>query len=159
MGRIYIAQFSAVAITAVQDLFEVLAPSDSVVIIHGWNIFQTTDTGDAAEEILRLQTVRGVGATGGSGGTTPTIQPRDDGDAAAGVVVEANNTTRMTAGGGSLETLEQYGWNVRIPLQVIYTPETRPIISPSDYWTLELPAAPADSITVSGMIIFEEIGG
>lgn len=121
---------------------------------------QTSDVGDAAEEILRLEIVRGVGTvTSGSGGSTPTAQAREDGDTAFGGTVEANNTTRMATGTGTLETLEQYGWNIRMPMEKIYTPECRPVISPSNRWTLALPAAPADSITVSGNITFEEIGG
>lgn len=160
MGRLYTAQFNAVAVTAAQDLFEIAAPADAIVVVHEWNIFQTTDVGDAAEEILRLECVRGIGTvTSGSGGTTVTPQPISDGDAAFGGTVEANNTTRMVVGTGTLETLPQHGWNIRTEYIKIYTPETRPVISPSNRWTLSLPAAPADSITVSGTVTFEEIGG
>lgn len=160
MSRLYTVQFNAVAVTAAQDLFEILAPTDAVVKVHAWHVMQTTDVGDAAEEVLRIETVRGIGSvTSGSGGTTPTAQPIEDGDTAFGGTVEANNTTRMAAGTGTLETLEQRGWNVRIPTDVIYTPETRPVISPGNRWTLSLPAAPADSLTVTGMVILEEIGG
>ena len=159
MGRMYTVQFNGVAITALQDLFEVLTATDSVALIHGFSLFQTSDVGDAAEEILRLETVRGIGTvTSGSGGSTPTAQPVDDGDAAFGGTVEANNTTRLAVGTGSLETLEQFGWNVRIPVVHFYTPELRPLIKPGERWTLSLPAAPADSITTSGMLWLEEIG-
>jgi len=158
--RLYTAQFNAVAVTAAQDLFEIAAPADAALKIHDWTVFQTSDVGDAAEEILRLETVRGVGSvTSGSGGSTPTAQPIEDGDAAFGGTVEANNTTRLAVGSGTLETLEQYGWNVRLPMEKIYTPETRPVISPSNRWTLSLPAAPADALTMSGLVTFEEIGG
>lgn len=160
MSRIYTAQFSAVAVTAAQDFFEITAPSGGAILIHSWQIFQTSDVGDAAEEILRIETVRGVGSTtSGSGGSTPTAQPVSDGDAAFGGTVEANNTTRMAAGSGSLETLEQHGWNVRVIASWIYTPETRPQVLPSARWTLSLPVAPADSLTVSGTVTFEVIGG
>lgn len=158
MGRMYRAQVSAVAVTAAQDIFEIVAPSDVLVIVHGWEVFQTSDVGDAAEELLRLQTTRGVGATSGSGGSSPTVQPIDNGDAAVSATVEANNTTQMTAGGGSLEVLEQYGWNVRMPREKLYAPEERPIITPGERWTLALPAAPADSLTLTAMVTFEEIG-
>lgn len=160
MGRIYTVQTNAVAVTAAQDFAEILAPTDSVVKIHDWVVMQTSDVGDAAEEILRIETVRGVGAvTSGSGGTTPTAQPISDGDTAFGGTVEMNNTTRMVAGSGSLETQEQYGWNVRQQLEKIYTPETRPEISPGNRWTLSLPSAPADSLTVTVKITLEEVGG
>jgi hypothetical protein len=160
MGRRYTAQFNAVAVTAAQDFFEITAPSGAVVLVHEWEIFQTSDVGDAQEEILRIETVRGVGSTtSGSGGSTVTPQPIEDGDVAFGGTVEANNTTRLAAGTGSLETLEQRGWNVRGAYMRIYTPETRPVVLPSARWTLSLPAAPADSLTTSGTVTFEVIGG
>ena len=160
MSRMYTAKFNDVGVTATQDFFEIVAPSDAVVVVHYWTIFQTSDVGDAAEEILRLETVRGVGSvTSGSGGSTVTPQPVSDGDPAFGGVVEANNTTRMVPGSGSSETLEVWGWNVRIPIERIYTPETRPQISPGNRWTLALPFAPSDSLTTHGLVTFEELGG
>lgn len=160
MGRRHTAVFDAVAVTAVQDFFEVAAPADAIVVVHGFSLFQTTDLSDAAEEVLRLYTQRGAGSvTSGSGGSSATAQPIEDGDAAFGGTVEVNNTTQMAAGSGSLETLERLGWNIRVPLEKIYTPETRPIVSPSNRFVLGLAAAPADSVTVSGTITFEEVGG
>ena len=155
MSRIYSAQVSAVAVTAAQDIFEVLAATAKSIYVHGWSLCQTTDVGDAAEEVLRIETVRGVGSTSGSGGSTPTAHPLNDTDAAVGATVEANNTTRMTV--GTLETLEQYGWNIRIPWVHYYTPELRPFIKAGDRWTLSLPAAPVDPITTSATIWFEEL--
>lgn len=157
MGRQYTVQVNGVTVSALQDLFEVLASKLTVVL--GWNLLQTSELGDAAEEILRVETVRGVGSvTSGSGGSTPTAHPIADGDAAFAGTVEANNTTRMAAGSGSLEVLEQYGWNVRIPWTHFYTPELCPVIAPSNRWTLALPAAPADALTLSGTLYLEELG-
>jgi hypothetical protein len=160
MGRRYTVGLTPAAQSVAQDIFEVLAPADAVVIIHEWHLFQTSDVGDAAEEILALETVRGVGAvTSGSGGATATAQPLEDGDAAFGGTVETNNTTRMAAGTGTLETLEERGWNIRVPYDRIYTPETRPVISPGNRWTLALPTAPTDAITLGGTVVLEEVGG
>lgn len=160
MGRMYTASVSGVSVSAAQDIFEIAAPADAVCVIHDWTISQTSDVGDASEEILLVQTVRGVGTvTSGSGGSTVTAQPTSDGDTAFGGTVEANNTTRMATGTGTLETCENLGWNIRIPLEKIYTPETRPVVSPSNRWTLALPNAPADAITFNANITFEEIGG
>lgn len=160
MGRLHIAEFEDVAITAAQDLFEILAPATCIVRIHELSLFQSTDTGDSAEEILELELVRGDGSvTSGSGGSTVTPQPIDNGDAAPTVTVEANNTTRMAVGSGTLDSIGKYGWNVRIPFEKIFTPETRPTVAPSDRITFSLNDAPADSITCSGHVVFEEIGG
>jgi hypothetical protein len=159
-GRMYTAVFKDIAVTAVQDLFEVAAPSDAVTVVHRVMLTQSTETGDAAEEMLRLTTNRGVGSvTSGSGGGSVTAQPVSDGDSAFGGTVERNNTTAMAAGSGSLEELESFAWNVRVPFDLIWLPEFRPVISPGNRWTLELEAAPADSVTMSGTLWFEEIGG
>lgn len=155
----YVSKFDSVAQAALSDIWEILAPTDATIIVHAFELMQTLDVGDAAEEIIHLETVRGVGATVGSGGTDPAMEPLADGQAATGAVTGANNTTRMVAGGGSLEELEIFGWNVRIPLEKIWTPETRPIISPGQLWTLAMPAAPTDSLTLASKIIWEEIGG
>jgi len=157
----YTATFKSTAVTAAQDLFEIAAPTDSIVIIHDWTLSQTTELGDAAEEQLILTTNRGVGTvTSGSGGATVTPQPISDGDPAFGGTVERNNTTIMAVGTGTLETdLELHAWNIRIPYQKVYTPETRPVISPGNRWTLEMESTPADSITMHGTVTFEEIGG
>lgn len=158
MGRMYQTMTAAVATTTAIDLWEILAATAKPVRVHSWSIFQTTDVGDAAEEVIRINEVRGVGTvTSGSGGSSPTIHPLDDNDAAVAATVEANNTTRMAAGTGTLETLSERGWNIRIPMEVIYTPETRPRVNPGDRWTLGIVAAPADSITISTSITFEEL--
>lgn len=160
MPRRYIAKFSDVTVSAAQDLFEIAAPSTGIVRVLEWAISQNSDVGDAEEELLRIEEVRGDGTvTSGSGGSSVTPQPIDNGDAAAGSTVEANNTTRMAVGTGTLDELQQYGWNVRVMLEKIYTPETCPVITPSDRWTLALDDTPADALTVSGHVIFEEIGG
>lgn len=160
MGRMHIAEFEDVAITAAQDLFELLAAATGIIKVHEVEFFQSSDVGDAAEEILELEFVRGDGTvTSGSGGSTVTPQPIDNGDSAPAAVVEANNTTRMAVGTGVLDAYGKTGWNVRIPYGKIWTPELRPVISPSDRWTFSLNDAPGDSLTCSGSVIFEEIGG
>jgi hypothetical protein len=161
MGRMYRATFKEIAVTAAQDLFEVGSPADAIVVIHRWTISQKTEVGDAAEEMLTLTTNRGVGSvTSGSGGASVTPQPVEDGNPAFGGTVERNNTTILAVGTGTLETdLEVYEWNIRVPMEHVYTPEERPVLSPSTFWTLECETAPADSVTMSGTVVFEEIGG
>lgn len=163
-GQIYTGIFDnvTVAATTPQDFFEITAPADAVVIILSWHLSQygTSDVGDTEEELLDIETVAGRGATGGTGGTAAiTCEPRQSGFAAAGSTVDINNTTRMTAGGGSIAILEKWGMNVRSPMSVIYTPEERPIISASDLWTLSLNTGAADAITMNGSVTFMEIGG
>lgn len=160
MGRLYSAIFTDVAVSVQQDFFEVLAPTDAVVVVHAIELEQNTETGDAAEEALNVVMKRGVGTvTSGSGGSTPTAQPKEDGDVAFGGTVEANNTTKMVVGTGSIDTLASWNWNIRIPFNKIFTPEMRPVISPGNRLTMELAKTPADALTISGTIWLEEIGG
>lgn len=157
MSRMYSVQTSAVTLAEARDVWEVLAAAVKPVIIHGWSIFQTSDVKDAEEEILRLTATRGVGSvTSGSGGAAGTIHPLDDADAAAGATVETNNTTQMLVGTGTLEILEQFAWNIRIPWVHYYTPETRPLVKPSDRWVLGI-TAPADAVTFGSTLWFEEL--
>ena len=155
MGRIYTAQFSAVAVSAAQDLFEIVAPSDAIVKIHNIRLGQTSDVGDAAEEILLIKLNSGA-TTSGSGGGSYTPVPIELGDAAFGGTCEINNTTQ--AADGTIVTNHAWPWNVRGPFEIIFEPETRPVLSPSRRCVLTIPA-PADALTMMGTITFEEIGG
>lgn len=154
MSGIYTAVFNNVAVTAIQDLFEIVAASDAVVLLHDIHLSQNTDVGDAAEEVLRIELTSGH-TTSGSGGSAPTAIPRNIGQAAFGGTVEVNNTTQASA--GTIVTHYVWNWNIRVGFDKIFTPETRPRIAPGTRMCLELPAAPADSVTMSGSVTFEEI--
>ena len=156
MGRIYTAEFSGEAETAQIDFFEIVAPADGVVLIHEIELTQLTEVGDTAEEMLLVSLVRG-NTTSGSGGSAVTPNPMNFGDAAFGGTVEAANTTKATL--GTEQILWSVNWNIRMPLQKIWTPETRPVLSPSQRAVFELRTTPADSITFGGTLSFEEIGG
>lgn len=157
--RVYSAIFSQVAVTAAQDLFEVLAATGKPVKILAIELGQYTEVADAAEEAVSILLKRGVGSTSGSGGSTPTAIPLDVDDTAAGATVETNNTTKMTS--GTITTLASWTWNIRLPFFVVFEPERRPVIKPGDRMTVELSAATAganvaDSVTMSGTIWFIE---
>lgn len=156
MGRLYTVQFNGVAVTAQQDIFELNAPADAAVVVHEIGVSQSTEVGDAAEEGLSLLWKSGQ-TTSGSGGTAPTAVPIEVGDAAFGGTTEVNNTTKASV--GTIVTHYAWNWNIRMDFVKIFTPETRPVLSPSRRATLELATTPADSITMSGYLVFEELGG
>jgi len=154
MGRIYTATLSAIAVTAIQDLWEINAPSDAVVILHSCEIGQNTDFGDAEAEGLPVQISRATG-TAGSGGASVTPTPLEVGDAAYGGTVERNNTTQA----GTTTVIHTEVFNIQGGWLYLPPPEKRIVISPSGVLVIELPVAPTDSITVYSTITFEEIGG
>lgn len=152
----YSTQFNGVAVTAQQDFFELVNAATKVVVVHEVRLAQSTDVGDAAEEGLSLLVKRGVGSTSGSGGSAGTVVKFQTGDAAGSASTEVNNTTKMSA--GTITTLLADVWNVRAGWLWLPTPECRPVLAPSERLTVELGTTPADSITVNGTIIWEEIG-
>lgn len=160
MMRIWKAPITtATAVTTAVDIFEVVASTNKPLIVLGFDIYNTTDVGDAQEEILELGEVRGVGTiTSGSGGGTSTVVATDEGtQSLTAPAVETLNTTRMAVGTGTLRTEQKMGWNVRIPLTYFFPEILRPEIRPGDHWTLAILAAPADSITIGGTLYLGEM--
>lgn len=154
-GRIYAATFSGEAEAAQVDFFEVNAPSDGIVEILSIHLSQGTELADAAEEQLLVHVKTGASASGSGGGSvTPT--PRNIGDSAFGGTVEQTNTTKAST--GTIVTHHSQYWNIRAPLDIIFTPESTLIIPPSGRLTVELATTPSDSITFAGTIIFKEYG-
>lgn len=156
MGRMYSVSFSAQAMTTAQDLFEITPADDKPIRIAGIWLFQTTDLGDAAEEIIGIVVKRG-NTTSGSGGAAGTIEAVAPSDATPGFAAEVYNTTAASA--GTEDILLRDGWNIRSPYQLLLPEDMRPGASQA-HTTLvvALAAAPADSITVSGTIMVEELG-
>jgi hypothetical protein len=153
---LYSVSFSAVAVTAQQDFFEYTAPADAVAIIHSVEISQSSDQGDSTAEGLAILHKRGA-TVSGTGGTTPTPIPLEFGFAAAGGVSDVNNTTKANT--GTITTLRSQAWVIQQTYLWLPTPETRHVLSPSQRYTVELGTTPADSLTISGEMIIEEIGG
>lgn len=154
MGRMYSATFENVAVTAAQDFFELTPADDKPIAIHAIYLSQSTELGDAAEEQLRVQIIRGH-TTSGSGGSAPTPVPMDPAGAAAGCAAEVNNTT--IASSGTTTTLHSECFNVRSGWVFIPTPECRPKASQANTTiVVRLLAAPSDSVTMGGTLYFEE---
>jgi hypothetical protein len=154
MPLIYTGTFSAVAVTGQQDLFELTVPAAGIVLIHEIMLAQTSDQGDAAAEALQLLLIRGH-ATSGSPGSAFTPLPLNSKiTQAAATAVEINNTTIASA--GTPVNLFADAWNIQAGYSKIWTPETRPVFRNSERVVLRQ-SAPADSITMSGTIVFEEL--
>lgn len=155
-GPVYAATFSAVAVTAAQDVFEITAPATSRVLIRGIRIGQYTDAGDAAAEILSVLVIRGY-TTSGSGGSsvTPVNLHGWSGAPSASSTVEANNTT--VANTGTAVTLLADTMNVQAGWQYYPAPHDHMVLDYSQRLVVRI-TAPADSLTMNGTLIFQEIG-
>lgn len=154
IGRGYVVTFSAVAISAAQDLIEITPADDRPVELVGWHIGQTSDAGDAQDELLQLVVVRGH-TVSGSGGTAVTPAPLISNDAAAGFAVEVNNTT--IASSGTTVTMYAGAWNVRAGSDVFLPEELRPRATQANTTLVVRMSAPADAITASGTFWVREL--
>lgn len=152
-GRTYSVIFSAVAVAAAQDLFEISPADDKPVEIVGIELGQSSDAGDAADELLQISIIRGFTASG-SGGSAPTPAPLDNIDTAAGFTAEVNNTSLATT--GTSVTLMTTTWNVRAGYINWFPPEARPMASQANTTILVRITAPADSLTMSGTLYVRE---
>lgn len=157
MEVVYSAPIDALAFTTATDVFEITPAADRAAVILGMRLCQTTDLGDAAEEVLRIGVYRDV--TAGATGTALTEVAYTNA-ALAGTVQTAVVANRGTAStGGTL--IDVIGWNIRIPLEWYPIPELRPkfsnLAAEGPVSSFRLISAPVDSITVSGCLYWTEV--
>lgn len=155
-GRSYTVTWdAATAVTTAIDIFEILPADDKPVILDELTIWQTTDFGDAQDEVLQVQVIIGY-TVSGSGGAAGTVGRLHAGETAASFTAECRNTT--PANTGTPYIVHADGWNVRAPYIWTPVPEWRPIGTQAIPLYVRLPVAPADSLTMNAMIKIREIG-
>ena len=156
-GRIYTVVFAAVSVTAAQDFFALTPADDKPIKLMGLMLTQVgnSDVGDAAEELLRFNIIRGFTSVG-SGGSAPTPAPVDANDPAAGFTSRVNDTT--LANTGTTATLHEDAFNVRAGY-LNWWPDGLEIGASQANTTIvvRLPTAPADAITLSGTLYVKEV--
>lgn len=151
MGRIYSVQFTEVAVTAQQDLFQIEALVVPVRLLAVY-LSQSTEVGDAAAEGLSIQIRRFTDAVTDD---LATVQA-DGGDATQNADVAVNETTELVTGQEIYHTEVWYVANG--PFIYLPPPELRMAIQVGNGAAVNLNTTPADSITMSGTVYFEEFG-
>lgn len=149
----YSVTFNAVAATTTQDLVEIVTPSTRRCTILGWEIGQSTEFGDAADEAVRLELISGH-TTSGSGGSSFTPLALDPGNPVSLCTVEINNSTIATSGTAAVH--HSTAFNVRAGHVWLPPPELRVVLVVSGRIVLRMNSTPADSISFSGTLYFEE---
>lgn len=153
MSGIYRVPFAYTGAANV-DLCEVTAAAGKPLVILGFDIGQSSDVGDAAEEIVPL-TIKVGATTSGSGGSASTPVNTDTSGSAASLAAEQANTTKAT--GGTIVTHGTYHWNVRMGYEKVFTQEQQILLAAGTRATLEIPAV-TDSLTIAGQLYVQEIG-
>lgn len=148
MGRMYVASGTATAISSAANLFQMTTDDDSVVLIHRIAL----RAGTIIDEQTGVKMER-VSTPAGSPSTTITASPLDPGDSSfSGTILN-----KPTNGSGATE-LGRWNMSTLAGLEIIYTPEERPVLSGA---APNLLIGTEDSITsadVEWMVVFEEIG-
>lgn len=156
MARVYSVNFDNVAVTAAQDLIQVKGAAGKMLrILRQW--VTATDTSVPTSQMIRGRSrFLPATVTDGSGGSTPTPQKLDAGDAAASFTALANNTTQATTTGTGLivET-----WGAHIYSGYDYAFPRPPVVGPSESFTFELESTVSGTVHLSGGVLVEEIGG
>jgi len=148
MGRMYTVEFSEVAVTAQQDLFQIEAIGVPA-IIHAIYISQSSDVGDATAAMISLRIHRVTDTV------TDDLAARqlDPGDATQNANVAINETTELVTG---IEVIHSEVWNIALPWVFMPPPEMRIIVEVAN--TVVVNMNTTDTLTMSGTIYFEEVG-
>ncbi len=150
MGRMYTVSFTDVGVSEDQDLFQIEAVTRPV-IIHAVFLSQNSDVGDANAESLTIRFRRVTDAL-----TNVTAEVKlDEQDSAASADLNVNDTTPFVE---NAQTIHPEFWNIAIPFIWLPPPELRISVPVDDVVTVNLVADPVDSLTMSGVMYFEEIG-
>ena len=111
MSRIYAVTFEQVTVSAAQDLFQIIGASGKVLRIIDVSLADI-DTSEPTNQQLSLRCrLLPATVTNGSGGSAPTPQPFDPGDAAASFTAKANSTTKATTN-GTASVIREDGCNI-----------------------------------------------
>lgn len=150
MGRMYSASFTEVAVTAQQDLFQIEALVVPA-IIHAVYLSQSSDFGAQNQEGLSILIRRVTDAV-----TDDIVEAQLDlGDTAANADIAVNETTELVTGA---VTVHSEAWNIVQSYIYLPPPELRIVIQIGDVVTVNLNTTPADELTMSGTLYFEEMG-
>jgi len=158
MGRRYRVSFESVAVSAAQDLLEIKGAAGKIVrIIRCWWGCSTTTLATSQSVATRCRFLPAT-VTDGSGGTTPSLQKLDPGDAAPSATALANNTTKATTGGTAV-ILEESGDHIYNGYRSGWDDKGCPIVGPSEAFVFEILSTLSGTANISGGVEIEEIGG
>ncbi len=153
-GRMYSISFDQVTVAAAQDLINLTATAGMALRIHRIEAGQRSLAAWEAKPVRLIRFPATVSA--GSGGTAATPARMNNGDVAATITARVNDTTPMTTSGAA-SVLMARDWEFLNGLLVVFTPDERPVIAPSQGLALNLPVAPSASMIASVTLVVEEM--
>jgi hypothetical protein len=156
IGPIYAASFSASALTTnAQDVFGLLAPTNSRVAIREIKFGQYSDAGDAQAEMLSVILLRGSTISSTSTAISPTNVKGWSAAPTAGSSVTSPCTTLAYTTSASWVHADTF--NAMAGWRYYPVPEERIVLEASQRLHVRI-TAPNDALTINGTILFEELG-
>lgn len=136
------------------DLIYLAAATEKPIKLMGFILGQTSEVGDAQEEMLDLTIVRGF-TTASSGGSAITPVPRDPDSAAAAFTARLGDPTVATTGTGLV--LWADSMNVRAGMPYILPEQFQPITrNGAGSLVVRMNTAVIDAVTINITAIVQE---
>lgn len=156
MPRRYVVTSEAVSVSAPQDLVQLKGASGKIVRILGVKCGATDTTLPTAQMMSTRCRFLPATVSDGSGGSTPTPQKVDPGDAAASCTALANNTSKATTNGTAV-IVHESGWHIYAGEDYLFPDPI--IVGPSESFVYELLSTVTGTVHLSTKLILEELGG
>lgn len=160
-GPTFTATFAGINITTAVDLFEIVAPANSRILLREFAFGQYDKAGDVNADMLDLRILRGH-TSGGSGGSAVTpVNTRfwasGSQSPTSGALVEACNTT--LASGGSPQLLRAHTCNAQAGYHwyPLFRAD-RIVLDFGQRLVFRLNDTPNPAITANATLVWQELG-
>ncbi len=154
MGMFY-APITGSAVVASINLWSIQPATDTPVILHAFEMTQSTETGDAAAEGVEINLTRRTGTPTSGAGAAVTEINAHQGESTASAVVLTELTTDWTA--GTEQIMAKVGWTIQQPFLWLPPPEGRIVIKDNDVFLVDLVTVVTDAVDFFGWVLWEEI--
>lgn len=154
-GAVYTVPIDGHAFTGATDMFCVTASTNTKVALREIRLGQYTEFGDAQAELLPIRIITGSTDTSGGGGVTPANVEGHTGAPAAISAALAPSASLASTASATVRWADSF--NVAAGFLYSPLPMERLIVEPGETVVVRV-GAPADSVTINGTLIFEEIG-
>jgi len=158
MGRRYVVTFEQVSVSVAQDLLQIKGAAGKMLKILRMYVNPSNTTLVTAQSISCRGRFLPATVTDGSGGSTPTPQKVDPGDAAASFTALANNTVKATSSGTAV-IMAEVAAHIYAGVDFSWRPGGEPTVGPSTSFVFELLSTVSGTVSLSGGVEVEEIGG
>lgn len=145
---------SSIAASFTGEYISLKADASNPILVHSIRIGQYSDAGDSEAEMLQVRLSRYTGVQGTTGGSAGQDTPHEVGGPVTGANVHVGSTALSATG---VVVILEDSFNVQAGWLYLPTPEERIWIAPGEGLAAVSPAGPADALSLTASITYEEI--